>query len=86
MPDVGRNESYRGIPASTKPLTSTLKWILDYYSMQLSVVTRTTLKKDFTQTDILYLTNEERYLCNITLQAINIQYYFNIIALIKNII
>jgi hypothetical protein len=79
LPDIGRTESYRGIPASTKPLTSTLKWILDYYSVQLSVVTRTTLENDFTQTDILYLTNEERYLCNDILIAINIQYYLYIV-------
>lgn len=84
MPDVGRNESYRAIPASTKPLSSTLKWILDYYPMQLSVVTKTTLEKNFTQTDILYLTNKERYLCKVILTAL-FNYTFIIIIVYCNI-
>jgi len=64
LPDFGRKKSYREIPASTKPLSSTLKWIVEYHSIELSNEAKTILENNFTQTDILYLTDEKRYLCN----------------------
>jgi len=64
LPDFGIKESYREIPASTKPLSSTIKWIIDYHSMELSNKAKEILEKNFCQTDILYLTDEKRY-CSI---------------------
>lgn len=64
LPDFGRKESYREIPASTKPLSSTIKWIIEYHSMELSNKAKTILENNFSQTDILYLTDEKRY-CSI---------------------
>lgn len=63
MSNIEEKKSYREIPASTKPLSSTLKWIFEYYSIQLSVETKRILENNFTQTDILYLTDEKRYIC-----------------------
>lgn len=60
LPDFGRKKSYREIPASTKPLSSTLKWIVEYHSIELSNEAKTILENNFTQTDILYLTDEKR--------------------------
>ncbi|XP_015374841.1 PREDICTED: TATA box-binding protein-associated factor RNA polymerase I subunit B [Diuraphis noxia] len=60
LPDFGRKDNYREIPASIKPLSSTLKWIIEYHSMELSNKAKTTLEKNFSQTDILYLTDEKR--------------------------
>lgn len=65
MPDIEKKRSYREIPASTKPFSSTLKWIFEYYSMQLSVDAKKILETNFIQTDILYLTDEKRYLYSI---------------------
>lgn len=67
LPDVETKESYREIPASTKPLSSILKWIFEYHSTEISVEAKRILEKNFTETDILYLTDENRYLQHILL-------------------
>lgn len=64
LPDFGRKKSYREIPASTRPFSSTLKWIVEYHSMELSNEAKSILENNITQTDVLYLTDEKRYLCN----------------------
>ncbi|XP_060842088.1 TATA box-binding protein-associated factor RNA polymerase I subunit B [Rhopalosiphum padi] len=74
LPDFGRKENYREIPASTKPLSSTIKWIVEYHSIELSNEAKRILEKNFTQTDILYLTNEKRIYdladeCNIPIEV-----------------
>uniref|UniRef100_A0A2S2NPB4 Uncharacterized protein n=1 Tax=Schizaphis graminum TaxID=13262 RepID=A0A2S2NPB4_SCHGA len=74
LPDFGRKENYREIPASTKPLSSTIKWIVEYHSKELSNEAKRILEKNFTQTDILYLTNEKRIYdladeCNIPIEV-----------------
>ncbi|XP_025191565.1 TATA box-binding protein-associated factor RNA polymerase I subunit B [Melanaphis sacchari] len=74
IPDFGRKENYREIPASTKPLSSTIKWIIEYHSIELSDEAKRILEKNFTQTDILYLTNEERIYdladqCNVPIEV-----------------
>lgn len=61
MPDIEGKGSYREIPASTKPLSSTLKWIFEYYPTQLTAKTKKILEQNFIETDVLYLTNEKRY-------------------------
>lgn len=45
-------------------MSSTLKWIVEYHSMELSNEAKTILENNITQTDILYLTDEKRYLYN----------------------
>lgn len=62
LPDSETKKSYREIPASTKPLLSTLKWIFEYHSTEISVEAKKILETDITQTDIKYLTDENRYL------------------------
>lgn len=62
LTNIRGKRSFREIPASIKPLSSTLKWILEYHSSQLSDEVKIILEEDFTKTDILYLTDETRYL------------------------
>ncbi|XP_050053252.1 TATA box-binding protein-associated factor RNA polymerase I subunit B isoform X3 [Aphis gossypii] len=74
LPDFGIKENYREIPASTKPLSSTIKWIVEYHSVELSDEAKRILEQNFTHTDILYLTNEKRIYdlaeeCNIPIEV-----------------
>lgn len=60
LPNVGPKGNYREIPASVKPLSTTLKWLFEYHSGQLNDDVKKILGNDFTQRDILYLTDEQR--------------------------
>lgn len=62
LPDVGRKGNYREIPASNKPLSTSLKWIFEYHSTNLNAEAKKILENDFTQTEISYLTDEKKYL------------------------
>lgn len=62
LPYASSRGNYREIPASTKPLSTTLKWLFEYHSMKLNVEAKNILENDFTQTNISYLTDEKRYL------------------------
>lgn len=66
MPNDKKKKSFREIPPSTKPLSSTLKWIIEYYPNEISFEAKRILEKNFAQTDILYLTNEQMYVYYIT--------------------
>lgn len=61
LPSDKENGNYREIPAFTKPLSSTLNWIFEYYPTLLTDEAKQILKHDFTQTDILYLTDKKKY-------------------------
>lgn len=62
LPNVGTKGTYREIPATNEPLSTSLKWIFEYHSTELNAETKKILENDFTQTDISYLTDEKRYL------------------------
>lgn len=62
LPDIGTKGNFREIPASNKPLSTSLKWIFEYHSAELNAEVKKILENDFTQTDISYLTDEKRYL------------------------